>query len=43
MLGRTADELFWLSRYVERAENMARLAEVGYRSTMSYSPFVGQI
>lgn len=34
MLGRTANELFWLSRYVERAENMARLTEVGYRNTM---------
>jgi uncharacterized alpha-E superfamily protein len=34
MLGRTADELFWLSRYVERAENMARLADVGYRNTL---------
>lgn len=31
MLGRTAHDLFWLSRYVERAENLARLAEVGYR------------
>ncbi|HKZ97684.1 MAG TPA: alpha-E domain-containing protein [Hyphomicrobiaceae bacterium] len=31
MLGRTANDLFWLSRYVERAENMARLVEVGYR------------
>ncbi len=31
MLGRTADDLFWLSRYLERAENMARLIEVGYR------------
>lgn len=31
MLARTADELFWLSRYMERAENMARLVEVGYR------------
>ncbi len=34
MLGRTADDLFWLSRYVERAENMARLTEVGYRITL---------
>lgn len=34
MLGRTADELFWLSRYVERWENMARLTEVGYRNTL---------
>lgn len=31
MLGRTANDLFWLSRYVERAENMARLLEAGYR------------
>jgi uncharacterized alpha-E superfamily protein len=31
MLSRTANDLFWLSRYVERAENMARLIEVGYR------------
>lgn len=31
MLGRTAHDLFWLSRYLERAENMARLLEVGYR------------
>ena len=26
MLGRTAHSLFWMSRYIERAENMARLA-----------------
>lgn len=31
MLGRAANDLFWLSRSVERAENMARLIEVGYR------------
>jgi uncharacterized alpha-E superfamily protein len=31
MLGRTASDLYWLSRYIERAENMARLVEVGYR------------
>ena len=31
MLGRTANDLYWLSRYIERAENMARLLEVGYR------------
>ena len=35
MLGRTAQNLFWLSRYVERAENMARLLEVGYRMSMT--------
>lgn len=31
MLSRTADDLFWLSRYMERVENLARLVEVGYR------------
>ena len=31
MLGRTASDLYWLCRYLERAENMARLIEVGYR------------
>ncbi len=34
MLGRTAAALFWMSRYVERAENMARLLEVGYRISL---------
>ncbi len=34
MLGRTAANLFWLSRYVERAENIARLLEVGYRISL---------
>ncbi|MBI1386705.1 MAG: hypothetical protein GC150_17520 [Rhizobiales bacterium] len=31
MLGRTAASLYWMSRYMERAENMTRLVEVGYR------------
>src|SRR3569832_104007 len=35
MLGRTAQNLFLLSRYVERAENMARLLEVGYRMSLT--------
>ncbi len=34
MLGRTAESLFWMSRQIERAENMARLAEVGFRISM---------
>ncbi len=28
MLSRVADSLFWLSRYVERAENVARFIDV---------------
>jgi uncharacterized alpha-E superfamily protein len=27
MLSRTADNLFWLARYMERAENMARILD----------------
>lgn len=34
MLGRTANDLYWMARYVERAENMARLLEVGQRLSM---------
>jgi uncharacterized alpha-E superfamily protein len=39
MLGRTASSLFWMSRQMERAENLARLIEVGYR--ISLTPGVG--
>ncbi len=35
MLGRFAANLFWMSRYVERAENIARLLEVGYRMSLT--------
>jgi uncharacterized alpha-E superfamily protein len=31
MLGRTAEDLYWMARYIERAENIARLLEVGHR------------
>lgn len=31
MLSRTAENLFWIGRYIERAETMARLLEVGGR------------
>ncbi len=34
MLGRTASLLYWMSRYMERAENMARLLEVGHRISL---------
>ena len=35
MLGRTAQNLFWLSRYVERSENMARLLDAGLRMALT--------
>ncbi len=34
MLSRTADNLFWIARYIERAETNARLLEVGARNAM---------
>lgn len=34
MLSRTADHLYWMSRYTERAENIARLLEVSYRMSL---------
>ncbi len=34
MLSRTADNLFWIARYIERAETSARLLEVGARITL---------
>lgn len=34
MLGRTADNLYWIGRYVERAENTARLLDVTYRMAL---------
>lgn len=40
MLSRTAESLYWLARYMERAETMARFLEVGYR--MALMPSVGE-
>lgn len=34
MLSRTADHLFWMSRYTERAENTARMLSVSYETAM---------
>ncbi|MDF1482328.1 alpha-E domain-containing protein [Extensimonas sp. H3M7-6] len=34
MLSRTADHLFWMSRYTERAENTARMLSVSYETSL---------
>ena len=34
MLSRTADHLFWMARYIERAENTARLLDVAYQMSL---------
>ncbi len=37
MLSRAASSLYWMSRYMERAENMARILDVSYRMSLSAS------
>ena len=34
MLSRTADHLYWMSRYTERAENTARMLNVNYETSL---------
>jgi uncharacterized alpha-E superfamily protein len=34
MLSRTADHLFWMSRYMERAENTARMLDINLKSRL---------
>ena len=34
MLGRTANQLYWMARYIERAENIARLIDVANRMVL---------
>lgn len=41
MLSRVADSVYWLSRYVERAENVARFIDVNYNLTLDESSELG--
>lgn len=41
MLSRTADNLFWLSRYMERAENLARILDVAARMATLPAAYAG--
>jgi uncharacterized alpha-E superfamily protein len=34
MLSRTADHLYWMSRYIERAESLARMVDAAYRLSL---------
>ena len=34
MLSRTASELYWMARYLERAENIARVLDVTNKLSM---------
>jgi uncharacterized alpha-E superfamily protein len=42
MLSRTAENLYWLARYVERAEYLARTIEATLRATALPSAYVGK-
>jgi uncharacterized alpha-E superfamily protein len=42
MLSRTADSLFWMARYIERAENTARLLDVQRQAVLLPSAFAVQ-
>ncbi|HKY86964.1 MAG TPA: alpha-E domain-containing protein [Pseudorhodoplanes sp.] len=42
MLSRTADNLYWLARYVERAEYLARILEATQRLTATPLAYVGE-
>jgi uncharacterized alpha-E superfamily protein len=41
MLSRTADSLYWLSRYIERAENLARILDLAQRLAVLPSAYAG--
>ena len=41
MLSRMADNLYWLSRYTERAENLARILDVAQRLAGLPSTYAG--
>ena len=42
MLGRNANGLYWMNRYIERAENMARLVDAGLRMALTRTQSAGE-
>ena len=42
MLSRVADSIFWMSRYIERAENVARFIDVNLNLTLDLGADVGR-
>ena len=43
MLSRVAENLYWISRYIERAENVARLLDVGFHLELDASGLSGDL
>ena len=42
MLSRVAESLFWMSRYIERAENVARFIDVNFHLILDGSTLLGE-
>jgi uncharacterized alpha-E superfamily protein len=42
MLSRVAHAVYWIGRYLERAENVARFAEVNQYLTLDLPPGAGE-
>lgn len=42
MLSRVADSIYWLNRYIERAENVARFVDVNLNLMLDLSPGINQ-
>jgi uncharacterized alpha-E superfamily protein len=42
MLSRVAESLFWLARYIERAEDITRLLAVNFNALLDVHPLAGQ-
>ena len=42
MLSRVADSVFWMSRYIERAENVARFIDVNHNLTLEFGDSLEQ-
>jgi uncharacterized alpha-E superfamily protein len=42
MLSRVADSIYWVSRYIERAENIARFIDVNLNLMLDLPPGTGE-
>ena len=42
MLSRVANSLYWMSRYIERSENVARLLDVNLQLMLDFADFNDQ-
>lgn len=42
MLSRVADAIYWMNRYIERAENYARFMDVNFNLSLELQPDISQ-